>query len=346
MSRNAALKGVVKKITKQKKTTEAILADYINGYMEEVLSPYANDEGNKEVPVEWFSGLLNGTRGIAPISGSTLKEYGFSNAFTCILSAWARKARMEREGLDAGECSYEYLTFKQITALGGKVKKGEHGVPIVFFTEWDKVQKCRPNAESEREDIVRVMRYYLVFDIATQVEGISPRRVIKTKENTPLVQIDTYVKKFAEETNLKLEIGKVSGAGSYSPSQHTVSVAGLQYYDSPEAYYSTLFHECIHSTAEALGRDISGNFFGNKNYSEEEIVAECGAMILCQRFGIHDIPCKNSLEYLRSWSKKLRENPSWLSKGISKATKAVTYFLEKAGVPAEVEENETEVASA
>lgn len=333
-------------MTKQKKTTEAILADYINGYMEEVLSPYANDEGNKEVPVEWFSGLLNGTRGIAPISGSTLKEYGFSNAFTCILSAWARKARMEREGLDEGECSYEYLTFKQITALGGKVKKGEHGVPIVFFTEWDKVQKCRPNAESEREDIVRVMRYYLVFDIATQVEGISPRRVIKTKENTPLVQIDTYVKKFAEETNLKLEIGKVSGAGSYSPSQHTVSVAGLQYYDSPEAYYSTLFHECIHSTAEALGRDISGNFFGNKNYSEEEIVAECGAMILCQRFGIHDIPCKNSLEYLRSWSKKLRENPSWLSKGISKATKAVTYFLEKAGVPAEVEENETEVASA
>lgn len=333
-------------MTKQKKTTEAILADYINGYMEEVLSPYANDEGNKEVPVEWFSGLLNGTRGIAPISGSTLKEYGFSNAFTCILSALARKARMEREGLDAGECSYEYLTFKQITALGGKVKKGEHGVPIVFFTEWDKVQKCRPNAESEREDIVRVMRYYLVFDIATQVEGISPRRVIKTKENTPLVQIDTYVKKFAEETNLKLEIGKVSGAGSYSPSQHTVSVAGLQYYDSPEAYYSTLFHECIHSTAEALGRDISGNFFGNKNYSEEEIVAECGAMILCQRFGIHDIPCKNSLEYLRSWSKKLRENPSWLSKGISKATKAVTYFLEKAGVPAEVEENETEVASA
>ena len=333
-------------MTKQKKTTEAILADYINGYMEEVLSPYANDEGNKEVPVEWFSGLLNGTRGIAPISGSTLKEYGFSNAFTCILSAWARKARMEREGLDAGECSYEYLTFKQITALGGKVKKGEHGVPIVFLTEWDKVQKCRPNAESEREDIVRVMRYYLVFDIATQVEGISPRRVIKTKENTPLVQIDTYVKKFAEETNLKLEIGKVSGAGSYSPSQHTVSVAGLQYYDSPEAYYSTLFHECIHSTAEALGRDISGNFFGNKNYSEEEIVAECGAMILCQRFGIHDIPCKNSLEYLRSWSKKLRENPSWLSKGISKATKAVTYFLEKAGVPAEVEENETEVASA
>lgn len=333
-------------MTKQKKTTEAILADYINGYMEEVLSPYANDEGNKEVSVEWFSGLLNGTRGIAPISGSTLKEYGFSNAFTCILSAWARKARMEREGLDAGECSYEYLTFKQITALGGKVKKGEHGVPIVFFTEWDKVQKCRPNAESEREDIVRVMRYYLVFDIATQVEGISPRRVIKTKENTPLVQIDTYVKKFTEETNLKLEIGKVSGAGSYSPSQHTVSVAGLQYYDSPEAYYSTLFHECIHSTAEALGRDISGNFFGNKNYSEEEIVAECGAMILCQRFGIHDIPCKNSLEYLRSWSKKLRENPSCLSKGISKATKAVTYFLEKAGVPAEVEENETEVASA
>lgn len=329
-----------------KKKTEEILADYVNGYMEEILSPYSNDKGNKEVPIEWFSGLLNGTRGIAPISGSTLKEYGFSNAFTCILSAWARKARMEREGLDAGECSYEYLTFKQITALGGKVKKGEHGVPIVFFTEWDKVQKCRPNAESEREDIVRVMRYYLVFDIATQVEGISPRRVIKTKENTPLVQIDTYVKKFAEETNLKLEIGKVSGAGSYSPSQHTVSVAGLQYYDSPETYYSTLFHECIHSTAEALGRDISGNFFGNKNYSEEEIVAECGAMILCQRFGIHDIPCKNSLEYLRSWSKKLRENPSWLSKGISKATKAVTYFLKKAGVPAEVEENETEVASA
>lgn len=329
-----------------KKKTEEILADYVNGYMEEILSPYSNDKGNKEVPIEWFSGLLNGSREIAPISGNTMKEYGFGNAFMCILSAWARRAHMEREGLNAGECSYEYLTFKQITALGGKVRKGEHGVPIMFFTEWDKAQKCRPNNESQREDIVRVMRYYLVFDIGTQVEGISPRRVIKTKANTPLVQIDTYVKKFAEETNLKLEIGKVSGAGSYSPSQHTVSVAGLQYYDSPEAYYSTLFHECIHSTAKEMGRDTTGNFFGNKNYSEEEIVAECGAMLLCQRFGIYDIPCKNSLEYLRGWSKKLRENPTWLSKGISKASKAVSYFLEKAGVPDEVEENETEVASA
>ena len=84
-----------------KKKTEEILADYVNGYMEEILSPYSNDKGNKDVPIEWFSGLLNGTRGIAPISGSTLKEYGFSNAFTCILSAWARKARMEREGLNA-----------------------------------------------------------------------------------------------------------------------------------------------------------------------------------------------------------------------------------------------------
>lgn len=329
-----------------KKKTEEILADYVNRYMEEILSPYSNDKGNKDVPIEWFSGLLNGTRGIAPISGSTLKEYGFSNAFTCILSAWARKARMEREGLNAGECSYEYLTFKQITALGGKVRKGEHGVPIMFFTEWDKVQKCHPNNESQREDIVRVMRYYLVFDIGTQVEGISPRRVIKTKANTPMKEIDAYVKKFAEATDLKLEIGKPSGAGSYSPLLHRVSVAGLQYYDAPALYYSALFHECVHSTAEALGRDIKGNFFGDKNYSEEEIVAECGAMLLCQRFGIYDIPCKNSLEYLRGWSKKLRENPTWLSKGISKASKAVSYFLEKAGVPAEVEENEMEVASA
>ena len=71
--------------------------------------------------------------------------------------------------------------------------------------------------------------------------------------------------------------------------------------------------------------------FGSHEYSEEEIVAETGAMLLCMEFGIEKTIRNNSIEYLRSWSKYLQDNASWLIDGSRKAEKAVKYFFETVG---------------
>jgi antirestriction protein ArdC len=47
-------------------------------------------------------------------------------------------------------------------------------------------------------------------------------------------------------------------------------------------YYSTLFHELVHSTGHPSRLDrVFGKLFGDKLYSKEELIAETGAAFLC-----------------------------------------------------------------
>ncbi|WP_326116401.1 zincin-like metallopeptidase domain-containing protein [Paenibacillus alginolyticus] len=56
-------------------------------------------------------------------------------------------------------------------------------------------------------------------------------------------------------------------------------------YARPEEYYSTLFHEHVHSNGHKNRLDRSGitelAAFGDESYSKEELVAEIGAAMLC-----------------------------------------------------------------
>src|SRR5699024_10014589 len=61
----------------------------------------------------------------------------------------------------------EYATFKQIKEAGGRVKKGEKS-QIVIFWKWIKTE----DEEKEEEKKIPLLRYYRVFEINTQVEGL------------------------------------------------------------------------------------------------------------------------------------------------------------------------------
>ena len=84
--------------------------------------------------------------------------------------------------------------------------------------------------------------------------------------------------------------------------------------------------------------------WGDHNYSKEEVVAETGAMFLCQYFGIAKDTSRNSQAYLQHWSQKLRENPMWLISGANAAEKAVNYMLKSAGL-APLSDEDEKVAS-
>lgn len=265
--------------------------------------------------VGWNSGLLNFL--LQPMNWSTQKEYGGRNRLLLTFLAGMLKApRME------------FATYKQWQAAGGQVRKGEKGFPVLFFSEYDKKRKCTADSQSDRKDVVPVWRYYTVFDVS-QVEGVEPRREIRQIQHVPNEELDGLISTFAKNTGLTLNLGKVAGNGFYNQNRHLVSVASLASYKTRDAYYSTVLHECIHSTGPALGRPMEGRF-GSHSYSEEEIVAEVGSMFLCQTFGLVK-EMKNSENYIKFWSATLRKNPSWLLKGAAAAQKAADYFLEKAG---------------
>ncbi|WP_235420870.1 zincin-like metallopeptidase domain-containing protein [Jeotgalibacillus soli] len=71
-------------------------------------------------------------------------------------------------------------------------------------------------------------------------------------------------------------------------------------------YYSTVFHEMIHSTGHSsrlarTGITTAGVTFGDEVYSKEELVAEMVAAMLCRVAEIDNNIIENSASYIKSW---------------------------------------------
>lgn len=228
----------------------------------------------------------------------------------------------------------EYLTFKQITALGGKVKKGAKSQFVVFFTHVP-YKRVNEKTGEEEEKTYPYLKYYNVFHIKN-TEGIESKINARPEadiKDVPMCAeadsaIDLYVK---SQNGLTFQNDKPSDGAYYSPSEDKVVVpmAG-QYVDIAE-YYSTTFHELTHSTMteSRLNRKQPGvSFFGSTNYSREELVAEIGAAMCCSNFNL-DLKkaFRNSVAYIQDWAKNLKDDPKAIVVAAGKAEKAARFIL-------------------
>ena len=103
-------------------------------------------------------------------------------------------------------------------------------------------------------------------------------------------------------------------------------------FTSREAFAATWAHEQIHSTGHAsrLDRPQSGAM-GSPSYAREELVAELGAVLLCQRLQIGS-DFQDHTAYLRHWAQMLREEPRVLFQGLSAARQAADCIAPEAVV--------------
>ena len=68
--------------------------------------------------------------------------------------------------------------------------------------------------------------------------------------------------------------------------------------------------------------------FGSKNYSREELVAELGAAMLCTMTSLDsDKAFKNSVAYIQSWLKALKNDNKMIVWAASRAEKAARYIM-------------------
>lgn len=215
--------------------------------------------------------------------------------------------------------SGEYATFKQISKAGGKIKKGSKGHLVVFWKMME-IEK-----EEGKEKTIPYLRYYHVFEINSQCEGLCSK--IKThKVNNPLTEAERILKEYKEPP----VISHVPGKAFYRPSEDLISLPKPSLFHSSPDYYSTLFHELIHSTGHAkrLNREAVSRghiSFGDHLYSQEELIAEIGAAMLCGVCGIDNITINNSTAYIKTWMEKLDDDPKLIVYGASKAQKAADY---------------------
>ncbi|BFH18205.1 hypothetical protein J6TS7_29510 [Paenibacillus dendritiformis] len=218
----------------------------------------------------------------------------------------------------------EYATFLQVSEAGGKVKKGERGQIIVFWTLLDK-----ENEKTGEIEKIPFLRYSTVFEINKQCEGLQSKRNDETFDHDPIEEAERICAGYTDAPPVRF----ASGRAFYRPSDDIVSVPPLRDYLKAEEYYSTLFHEHVHSTGHSKRLNRSGitelAAFGDESYSKEELVAEIGAAMLCAVAGIDNSTIENSAAYIGGWLRKLKEDKKLIVQAAGQAQKAADYILGK-----------------
>jgi antirestriction protein ArdC len=231
-----------------------------------------------------------------------------------------------------------YLTFNQIKKLGGTIKKGSKGLPIIF---WKNFKKEVTNADGTKgEKSFLIARDWTVFN-AEQIEGID-FKVIQLNSLGTCEELEAKINSMPEPVTIK---HKTSDRACYIPMFDEIHMPLKGQFKSTEEYYATLVHETIHATGskKRLNRESinkEGEFDSHKHaYSYEELVAELGAAYLCAMYGISNEKTeKNSAAYIQSWLKVFKSDMQMLYRASADAQKAVDYILNKEEANADEEE--------
>lgn len=222
----------------------------------------------------------------------------------------------------------EYLTFKQCNELGGQVKKGAKGHLVVFFKVYRNEEYVKEDGKMVKKvKSIPVLRYYTVFHIE-DCEGIKPKYGKPKKVISPIKAAEKILTTYYERESVSFK-SELSNRAYYSPSEDKVVVPSLEQYDDASEYYSTAFHETIHSTGHSsrLNRDMTGHF-GSDSYSKEELIAELGAAYLLNKCQIDgDKVTKNNAAYIQGWVEVLKSDKKFIIQAASRAERAVKYVL-------------------
>lgn len=233
-------------------------------------------------------------------------------------------------------------TYKQIAALGGQVRKGEKGTPIVF---WKKI--TIEDRETGKDKSIPLLRYYTVFNIE-QADGveITPRHAAAVEgRERPDVDVESiesisdYVSRVWTETGTTKPaiVPMAQDRAYYSPEIDVIVLPEHGQFRSTAGFTGTLLHECVHSTGHESRLDRwtgKERRFGCADYAEEELVAEIGAAMLAARLGL-ETEIEQSAAYVASWLKALKDDRGLLIAAAQRAQKATDWI---AGDYVDVEE--------
>jgi antirestriction protein ArdC len=240
-----------------------------------------------------------------------------------------------------------YLTWDQLKQLGASVNRDEHGHIVVF---WQMLNAKSGEIEEERTEKpkdIPYLRYYKVFNVQQcrdLPEGLIPLKL--EKEHVPIETCESIINSMPLRPLIKHKEQKAY----YHPVADFINMPKKKSFSNPESYYTTLFHELVHSTGheKRLNRKSLTEMaeFGSEPYSFEELVAELGAAYLCSSAGTILGQLSNSAAYIKGWLTKLKNDKRFIIQASGAAQKAVDYILNQNAVGVDTPENlETAVTS-
>jgi antirestriction protein ArdC len=214
-----------------------------------------------------------------------------------------------------------FLTFKQVKELGGKVKQGEKSCPVIY---WNWIEK----ENGQEQTKLPLLRYYNVFNIS-QCEDIPQDKLPITleKQNDPIKACEDIISNMPNRPDIRHNEHRAY----YSPTEDYINVPDAKTFIDSASYYSTLFHELVHSSGHSsrLNRNevMGNNRFRSKPYAQEELTAEMGACYLKSYAGIPIENLDNNAAYINNWLGKLKGDKKFIVQASTQAQKATDYIL-------------------
>jgi len=293
--------------------------------------------------------------GCGPVSLATGKLYRGINVYLLMLAAQEKGYRTDAWG-----------TFNQMAELAGMVRteingrvkylsptlpdgtvdptprgvrKGERSTEIVFW----KILKKEEWDETKGKNVTKtipLLRFFHVFnmDQCEFPEGTKGARIMDRlahqPEVTPAERDEVAESLLANYLATGPSLGHGGDSAHYVPAADHIQMPKVEDFDSSEHYLSTLYHEVTHSTGhdsrlkrEGIAKGTFGGF-GSKVYSEEELVAEMGASMLCAIADVEQAAIfDNSVAYIQHWISKLEQDDKLIIRAAAQAQKAVDLVL-------------------
>ena len=213
------------------------------------------------------------------------------------------------------EWNGQYASYQQITSAGGQVRKGAKAKIIVF---WKPLEE-KEQTEADPKTLKFCLRYYSVFEIGVDTEGIERRDLPALNSIGGDELICPYLKE-----GPALAHGYPSA--SYDAISDAIRMPAVSDFKNSDHYLKVLFHEAIHSTghSDRLDRPLKYRSEDLKAYAKEELAAEIGSAFLLHRAGLDSEELlKQNTAYIQSWLRALEDNPMLIIPAASMAQKAV-----------------------
>jgi antirestriction protein ArdC len=219
-----------------------------------------------------------------------------------------------------------WMTYRQASEKGGQVRKGEKSTAIVFW-KWLDPKAVPDEDDNSNSSKVPLVRFYNIFNL-DQIDGIkAPVEEQPDNTFTPIEQAEQVISNMPHMP--RIQYG--GDRACYSPTFDGIKLPNQDAFKSPEEFYSTAFHELSHATGHAsrLGRKgiLEPSYFGSHDYSQEELVAEFSASMLCGFSGIEQQTIENSAAYIQGWLKALKNDKKLAIIAAGQAQRAADFIL-------------------
>ena len=281
--------------------------------------------------LDWKPGWFSSGYGDGDINALTGKAYRGENS---LLTFYVRKMRGYKES--------RWLTMIQANELGGHVKKGEKGLKLIKFSEYDIKTKKKPDKaainalpEDERKqyikDNIRIYaNSFIVFNVE-QCEGLTKLKPVEKKTMTPaeLARQETTFETIIRNSSAPVFYDGGDSA-FYRPATDDIHLPEIERFKTKQDYYSTAMHEIAHSTGHEtrLNRNIL-NGFGSEEYAKEELRAEIASVFLQGDLGVsmQGEILETHTAYIKSWRESLTDKT--VLTGIVKDAKGIADYIER-----------------